>query len=536
MALFNLKQDPFRKVAQPPKKPSLFVFPGLPFNKNQPFTPPPTGSELVRAPQFPIPTKPTTLNVQPQKMTPEQEASSGLPASQISKEAQAIRAGVPVSKIGQPGQVLPTTPQQPQLEQLSLEPPKPTAQNFEDFYKQQLGVPKVEEEKQEFETQRKTEQEQFEKGQAEIKGLIESSRQKFDELFNAPDMKLAREQRGQAFTELQRLDASEAESINQLKKQQQEKGIVSWAAASQSRIISESFNAKRAGFLAKLAISNDAIESGEKYASLAYKADQDALGYKINLTEQALKRNKDLTETEREEYNEILSRAKEQYDEKEKSKQTALDTYIKLASEGVVGINPTDDLQTMVGKAGPQLASIAKAKATQTGGFTPAQINSTVNQIAGAFDSEQIVKDFNQINSGYQTIKSIGTATTSPADDITFIYSFAKIMDPNSVVREGEYATIQKYAQTWADNFGFTAKRIFSNTNFLSQDAKEKMLSSVRAKLNTATAQYTNLYSEYQRQINDALTGKPRTIQEYSKAFLQPSSSNIENLRTKYNY
>ena len=151
-----------------------------------------------------------------------------------------------------------------------------------------------------------------------------------------------------------------------------------------------------------------------------------------------------------------------------------------------------------------------------TGGLTPTQINQTVNQIAGAFDNEPIVKNYNTALEGIQTLKSIGVKTISPADDIAFIYGFAKLMDPNSVVREGEYNTIQKYAQTWADTFGFKAKRIFSNTNFLSADAKQKMLNSVQSKFNSIDAQYKNLRKEYQRQVDAARTGQPREITEYT--------------------
>lgn len=182
------------------------------------------------------------------------------------------------------------------------------------------------------------------------------------------------------------------------------------------------------------------------------------------------------------------------------------------------GINPWTDTPEQAMK---KLASVPGGG---TGGLTPAQINATVNQIAGSFDNEQIVKNYNTAQEGYQTIKSIGANTKSPADDIAFIYAFAKIMDPNSVVREGEYNTIQKYAQTWADNFGFTAKRIFSNTNFLSADAKQKMLNALSPKINTISKQYENLASEYQRQINAAYSGQPRQITNYSQAFEQPAT------------
>jgi len=179
-------------------------------------------------------------------------------------------------------------------------------------------------------------------------------------------------------------------------------------------------------------------------------------------------------------------------------------------------ILPNDSLATAKNKLDKSAMYKKDVELKQTTeGLTPAQINATVNQIAGAFDNEPIVKAYNVTQEGFQSISRIGVDTKSPADDIAFIYAFAKIMDPNSVVREGEYNTIQKYAQTWADNFGFTAKRIFSNTNFLSTDAKQKMLNALSPKVQAIESQYVNLRNEYQRQMNDAYAGKQRQITEY---------------------
>ena len=190
-----------------------------------------------------------------------------------------------------------------------------------------------------------------------------------------------------------------------------------------------------------------------------------------------------------------------------KAGQSDLDTSITEVNGRKILIN---------NQTGEIIKDLGAATSGTTGGLTQAQINQTVNSIAGAFDNETIVKNYNTAMEGYQTLKSIGVNTKSPADDIAFIYAFAKIMDPNSVVREGEYNTIQQYAQTWADTFGFKAKRIFSNTNFLSSDAKQKMMNALSAKVDTITKQYQQVSSEYQRQINDALSGKPRTITNYS--------------------
>jgi hypothetical protein len=167
-----------------------------------------------------------------------------------------------------------------------------------------------------------------------------------------------------------------------------------------------------------------------------------------------------------------------------------------------------------------------KARASGGGagglGLTPNQINSTVNQIAGAFDNEPIVKNYNVLAEGKAFADSISNETKNPADQQGMIYAFAKAMDPASVVREGEYATVQKYAQSWAQTFGFNAERIFSNSPFLSSQAIANMKATINSKLQAAKKNYDNVYSEYQRQIEGAYTGQPRQITDYSKAFNQP--------------
>lgn len=151
-------------------------------------------------------------------------------------------------------------------------------------------------------------------------------------------------------------------------------------------------------------------------------------------------------------------------------------------------------------------------------GLNPGQINSTVNSIAGAFDNEPLVKDYNQANSQYQLMSSIGSQTSNPGDDIAFVYAFAKLMDPNSVVREGEYATIQKYAQSFLNRNMLNAVRLVSNQNFLTADAKQKLLTTASAKIRVLESQYSNVRNEYQRQINDAYSGSPRQITNYNQS------------------
>lgn len=151
--------------------------------------------------------------------------------------------------------------------------------------------------------------------------------------------------------------------------------------------------------------------------------------------------------------------------------------------------------------------SIAKAGAAVYAGGLSNQELTQVQKITGQFDGEPIVKNFNVIAEGKSFVDSISNDTQNPADQQGLIYAFAKAMDPNSVVREGEYATVQKYAQSWAQSFGFNAARIFSNSPFLSPQAIANMKATINSKFSAAKAQYDNVYKEYGRRV-DQITGK----------------------------
>lgn len=149
------------------------------------------------------------------------------------------------------------------------------------------------------------------------------------------------------------------------------------------------------------------------------------------------------------------------------------------------------------------------------GGLSTAQMNSTINQIAGAFDNEPVVRNFNVVNEGSAFADSINPNTTNPADDIGMIYAFAKAMDPGSVVREGEYATVQKYAQSWAQQFGFDVKRIFSNSKFLSSSAIQNMQATIRQRAQVARQNYDNVKAQYDARIAAVRAGGFNSITDY---------------------
>jgi hypothetical protein len=119
-----------------------------------------------------------------------------------------------------------------------------------------------------------------------------------------------------------------------------------------------------------------------------------------------------------------------------------------------------------------------------------------------AFEAQPAVKKAQTMADSIGFAQSLDPNTKNPADDQALIYAFAKAMDPESVVREGEYATVQKYAQSWAQTLGFNAQRIFSNTSFLTPEARKNMKATILSRFKSAKQQYDAVRKSYSDQIN----------------------------------
>lgn len=162
-------------------------------------------------------------------------------------------------------------------------------------------------------------------------------------------------------------------------------------------------------------------------------------------------------------------------------------------------------------------AKVAAAGVPGASGYSNSTLTK-VQQIAGQFDNEQVVKDFNNIS---QQIEAVKTAGESPTDDIQRIYAFAKVMDPNSVVRDTEYKTVQDYSQALFEKVGLKTKRIFDNDGFLTKEARNLMLTTLENRAKTTEKSYKNIYDEYGRRINKISGGSDgkEFLTDYSKGY-----------------
>ena len=176
---------------------------------------------------------------------------------------------------------------------------------------------------------------------------------------------------------------------------------------------------------------------------------------------------------------------------------------LRQAAEIVSGARrkPEDEELTNINKQLAQMR-LDSAQAAKTTAALPPATQRRVDMKTRAFDAQPVVKRIQTMAESVMFAEGLNPTTTNPADDQALIYAFAKAMDPESVVREGEYATVQKYAQSWAESFGFNAARIFSNTTFLTPEARSNMKATIRARFAAAKPQYENLRQSYATQIS----------------------------------
>ena len=102
------------------------------------------------------------------------------------------------------------------------------------------------------------------------------------------------------------------------------------------------------------------------------------------------------------------------------------------------GLDPTRSVQRMEALRQAELASQPKAPDPQI------QIKNE-NDLRKEFNSLPEVKDFNKVRTSYDKVVLAGE-NPSAAGDISMIFNYMKILDPGSVVREGEFATAQNAA------------------------------------------------------------------------------------------
>lgn len=242
------------------------------------------------------------------------------------------------------------------------------------------------------------------------------------------------------------------------------------------------------------------------------------LNQQLALNNQAFSDTKDLIGT-------TLKSYQDESDRVEKIKQDLADSEYKKAAlaETIRNNKATEGISAM------------KAR-NDASGLTQGQMQSALTQIASQFDNEPAVRSYQTVAEGAKFAASLSNNTTNPTDDQGLIYAFAKAMDPGSVVREGEYATVQKYSQSLINSYGKSISQAITGTGFLTTQARESLKKTIAAKEAAAKASYDNIYKGYQQKIADVKTGKATAgLVDYSQAYGGNNTTNNSG-NSKFDY
>ena len=167
-------------------------------------------------------------------------------------------------------------------------------------------------------------------------------------------------------------------------------------------------------------------------------------------------------------------------------------------------------------KATEGIASVKAANDANKGdGLTAGQINTSINQLNNAFRGDSTVVNFKKVSEANTFVQNMSSTTTNPADDQALIYAFAKALDPDSAVKEGEYTTIQKYSQSLVNKYGKSFTQALNGTGFLSEKAREDIKKTIKSKYVASKQGYDDLASQYQQDINDLKNGVTRDLLNY---------------------
>lgn len=164
----------------------------------------------------------------------------------------------------------------------------------------------------------------------------------------------------------------------------------------------------------------------------------------------------------------------------------------------------------------------------------PVSIQGKVISAAEKFGTSDIVKKFNATVDSINVVNGISSNSQNPADHQAIVYSFAKALDPDSAVKEGEYETIKKYAQSAISRYGKEISNALNGTGFLSEKAIDDIKTTMNNLYVSRKPQYDNAYSERARIINN-IAGQEvagELLTDYSSGANLPNEIDIQDSKT----
>lgn len=152
-------------------------------------------------------------------------------------------------------------------------------------------------------------------------------------------------------------------------------------------------------------------------------------------------------------------------------------------------------------------------------------------KIRNEWTGQQGVKEFQIIRDQYGILKG-AASNPSAAGDIATVFSFMKILDPNSVVREQEFATAQNAAGV-PERVRNVFNRLLSGER-LSPEQRADFLAQAENQYKVREGQYTALKDQYTGIARNARARPDQTVIDYGVAQPKPppGSTNVPGVTT----
>lgn len=138
------------------------------------------------------------------------------------------------------------------------------------------------------------------------------------------------------------------------------------------------------------------------------------------------------------------------------------------------------------------------SKFTQQFYSTPAGQKALNNeqQYYQQFNNNQVVKDYQVIATKVDSVNKIIESGVGGPGDLSVVYEFMKALDPNSVVRETEFATAAKSGNLFLGQLAKFNGYFKDSGGFLPENVKQAFSSIVNSKLEAQTTRYNALANQ----------------------------------------
>lgn len=145
-----------------------------------------------------------------------------------------------------------------------------------------------------------------------------------------------------------------------------------------------------------------------------------------------------------------------------------------------------------------QIAAARAANAGQTSAKQQAQMQV---QLRKEFDALPDVKNYNEISNAADVTTQLGKSKTA-SDDVALIFTFMKALDPQSVVREGEFATAQNTVGIPGAVVNAYNRAISGNR--LNDQQRAEFAKTVKSVLGGRKKNYDQIVTKYKKYATDS--------------------------------